>query len=113
MIDQKYIPDRGDIIWVNFNPVLGHEQAGYRPALVLSSAIINSRNFLAIVCPVTSKDKKYPFHINLDKNKTKGFIMTDQIKSIDLQNRKIKFIEKINSDTYQVVVSRVMALINL
>lgn len=108
---KKYIPDQGDIVWIDLEPTLGHEQKGYRPALVLTKLSLNQRNYMCIICPITSKDKKFPFDIKLKNNKTKGFIMSDHIKSIDWRNRKIRFIEKINEEIYQEVISKINILI--
>jgi mRNA interferase MazF len=91
-------PARGDIIWLDFDPQLGREQKGKRPALVLSHLYYNSRSKLALVCPITSKSKGYPFEVALGaKNKTRGVILCDQIKSIDWEARSVRTIEKISA----------------
>jgi len=111
-LNKRYIPEQGDIIWMDLNPTNGHEQSGYRPVLILSKASINSRSCLAILCPITSKNKNYPFHVCLRDHETKGYIMSDQVKTMDWRNRKIKFVEKIDEETYQEVVARISALIS-
>ncbi len=90
-----YIPKKGDIISVTFDPQSGHEQQGRRPALVLSNYLFNKATSLAIVCPLTTMDRKIPFHLPIpDGSKVTGFIMMEQIKSIDYVSRNAKFIQK-------------------
>ncbi|MCL2174698.1 MAG: type II toxin-antitoxin system PemK/MazF family toxin [Treponema sp.] len=87
---------QGNIIWLDFDPQIGHEQKGRRPALVISNEIFNNFSKLAIVCPITSNDKNHPFHIKLDeKTKTKGVILCDQARTLDINARKYEFIENI------------------
>ena len=84
-----YTPDRGDIVWLRFNPQAGHEQAGRRPALVLSPKAYNRKVGLALFCPITSHIKGYPFEVVLPKGlKAKGAVLCDQIKSLDWRVRK-------------------------
>ncbi|MBF0546364.1 MAG: type II toxin-antitoxin system PemK/MazF family toxin [Candidatus Riflebacteria bacterium] len=91
-----FIPDRGDVIWLDFNPSLGHEQAGRRPAIVLSSFKYNQKVGLAVVCPITSQVKGYPFEIQIPQGfKIQGVILSDQLKSIDLSERNVEMIFKI------------------
>jgi len=91
-----FIPDRGDIIWLDFDPSLGHEQAGRRPAIVLSSFKYNQKVGLAVVCPITSQIKGYPFEVKIPQGfKIKGVILSDQLKSIDLSERNVEIIFKI------------------
>jgi len=90
----KYIPERGDIVWVNFNPARGHEQAHRRPALVLSLKLYNEKRGMMVACPVTSKVKHYPFEVELKAGKLDGVILVDQIRSLDWHARKIAFIQK-------------------
>jgi mRNA interferase MazF len=88
-----YIPNRGDIVWITFNPHAGHEQAGRRPALVLSPAAYNGKVGLAILCPITSQIKGYPFEVLLpDGLKIGGAILSDQVKSLDWKARQAEFI---------------------
>lgn len=90
----KYIPERGDIVWVDFNPTRGHEQARRRPALVLSLKQYNEKRGMMIACPMTSKVKQYPFEVGLKAGKLNGAILTDQIRSLDWRTRKVAFIQK-------------------
>ncbi|GHU72741.1 mRNA-degrading endonuclease [Spirochaetia bacterium] len=77
---------QGDIIWLNFDPQAGHEQRGRRPALIVSNESFNNFSKLAIVCPITNRDKEHPFHIKLDdRTKTTGVILCDQVRTLALQ----------------------------
>ncbi len=91
----KYVPQKGDFVALTFNPQSGHEQKGRRPALVISNDLFNKHTGFALLCPITNTCRKYPFHIAIPENtKLTGFIMVEQIKSIDYTARKVKFIEK-------------------
>lgn len=93
--------DQGDIIIMDFNPQSGHEQAGRRPALVLSNNILNQHSSLALVCPITNTDKAHPFHIRLDeRTKTTGVILCDQAKMLDLRARNAEMKEKCPIDIW-------------
>ncbi|MFH1541274.1 MAG: endoribonuclease MazF [Elusimicrobiota bacterium] len=84
----KYIPDRGHVIWISLNPQVGHEQAGRRPAIVLSPAIYNNKTSLAILCPITNQSKGYPFEVMIPTGKyISGVILSDQIKYLDWRVR--------------------------
>lgn len=84
-----YIPERGDLVWLEFNPQAGYEQAGRRPALVVSPKSYNEKVGLALFCPVTSHIKGYPFEVVLpEKNKVSGAVLSDQIKSLGWRSRK-------------------------
>jgi mRNA interferase MazF len=87
----NYAPQKGDFIAVTFDPQSGHEQRGLRPALVVSNTLFNSQTGLAIVCPLTHTDRSFPFHVAVvnDPNVT-GFVMVEQVKSIDFRARKVK-----------------------
>lgn len=89
---QEYVPDRGDIIWLQFDPRAGHEQAGRRPALVISPKPYNGKVGLALVCPITSVAKGYPFEVPLpDGLRVSGVVLADQIKSLDWRARQAVF----------------------
>ena len=91
-----YIPRRGDAIWLNFNPQSGHEQAGRRPALVLSPEEYNRKTGLAIFCPITSQVKGYPFEVKLPAGlPVTGVVLADQVKSLDWQVREASLIKKL------------------
>jgi mRNA interferase MazF len=89
-----YVPDRGDVVWLQFDPQSGHEQAGRRPALTLSPKAYNEKVGLAIFCPVTSYEKGYPFEVRINEQKIKGVILADQVKSLDWKMREAEFIVK-------------------
>ena len=90
-----YVPDRGDCIWLDFNPQAGHEQAGRRPAIVLSPRVYNQRSNLCILSPITSREKGYPFEVKLPPGGAlNGVVLVDQIKSLDWRARNAEFIMK-------------------
>lgn len=102
--------EQGTIIKVNFNPQAGHEQSGYRPALVISNNIFNQKTNLTIVCPITNTNNKFPLHISLDdRTKTTGVILCEHIKSLDLNQRKYQKIEKIPPDILAQVINIIYA----
>lgn len=107
---KKRAPDRGDVVWLNFTPQSGHEQAGKRPALVLSPRSYNEKVGLAIFCPVTSQVKGYPFEVLLN-GKIKGAILSDQIRSLDWVARNSEYIEKAAPEIVAEVLSRVQTLL--
>jgi mRNA interferase MazF len=107
-----YIPDSGDIVWIMFNPQAGHEQAGHRPALVLSPKAYNGKVGLAILCPITSQTKGYPFEVSIpDGLKINGAILSDQVKSLDWKARQAEFVCKLPSDAFNEVVQKLSTLI--
>ena len=88
-----YEPERGDIVWLTFNPQAGHEQAGRRPAVVLSPRTYNSKVGLAIFCPITSKIKGYPFEVKIPADcDATGVVLADQVKSLDWRARTASYI---------------------
>lgn len=92
-MNSPYIPERGDIVWLTFNPQAGHEQAGRRPALVLSSRTYNSKANLALFCPITSQRKGYPFEVELPEGLAiSGVVLADQVRSMDWQARQVVFV---------------------
>ncbi len=91
----QYIPVKGDFVVLTFDPQSGHEQKGRRPALVISNKVFNKATGLAIVCPITNTNRGIPFHVAIPKQSSlTGYIMVEQVKSIDFKSRKIKLIEK-------------------
>jgi mRNA interferase MazF len=91
---KPYIPDAGDIIWINFDPQAGREQACRRRALVLTDLSYNRSSGLAVVCPLTSRRKPYPFAIPVTVDDVDGAVLADHLKSMDLQARNVKFHSK-------------------
>ena len=111
---KEYIPKQGDIIFTNFDPQIGKEQAGARPALVISISTYNQKAKLLVCCPITSQIKNYPFEVVLSKQqKTQGAILSDQIKNIDWIARPFYFIEKINPQSFQEVLAKIAVLLSL
>jgi mRNA interferase MazF len=109
----SYIPDRGDIIWINFDPQSDHEQAGRRHALVLSAREYNGFLGLAQVCPITSRVKGYPFEVQLPENiKISGVVLSDQAKSIDWKAREATFIDECPISVMTEVVSKLLVVID-
>ncbi|SFV62751.1 Programmed cell death toxin MazF [hydrothermal vent metagenome] len=108
----SYIPNRGDVVWINFTPQAGHEQRGKRPALVISPKIYNEKTSLCICLPITSKIKGYPFEVALTKGLAiQGVILSDQIKSLDFLARDVSFICKIENEAMREVQKNILALI--
>ncbi len=103
-----YVPRRDDIVWINFEPQAGHEQAGRRPALVLSPASYNAASGLAILCPLTSRAKHYPFEVNVAG---KRVVLADQVKSVDWRSRGAEFAERIygTADKVAAIVAALIA----
>ena len=100
MNSKPYDPDRGDAIWINLNPQAGHEQSGRRPAIVLSPLTYNSKVGLAILCPITSQIKGYPFEVVIPSNLgVSGAILSDQVKSLDWRVRKAELISTLPDAT--------------
>ena len=105
---------QGSIIKINFNPQSGHEQAGYRPALVISNNIFNEKTKLSIVCPITNTNNNLPLHIPLDnRTKTTGVILCEHLKSLDLNARKYQVIEKLPEDILKKVLDIIYAEIEI
>lgn len=107
-------PDRGDLVWLEFSPQAGHEQAGRRPALVISPALYNSKSGLALVCPVTTKSKGYPFDVLLpDGLPVHGVIQSDQLRSLDWKERKAAAIARVPDSTLQSVLNKIRPLLGV
>ena len=102
--------NQGDIIMVNFNPQLGHEQAGYRPAVVISNNFFNEITRMTILCPITNNAKKFPLHLPLDdRTVTDGVVLCEHTKSLDLYARDYKFVEKIPDDLLKEILEIVFS----
>ena len=96
---------QGTIIKINFNPQAGHEQAGYRPAVIISNNIFNEKTKLSIVCPITNTNNHFPLHIPLDnRTKTTGVILCEHIKALDLNSRTYQVIEDLPKDILENVI---------
>ena len=106
------VPDRGDLVWLEFSPQAGHEQAGRRPALVLSPRIFNDRTGLAFVCPITSKAKGRGFEVRLpDGLGVSGVILVEHLRSLDWQARNAAPIGRVDNDTMDEVLGRLRAVL--
>jgi len=105
---------QGDIVKMNFDPTLGHEQAGYRPALVVSRDLYNANTKQIVVCPITSKAKKLPMRIELDeRTKTVGYIICDQIRTIDVIARNPSFVETLPGDLLELALETITAIFQM
>ena len=108
----RRIPDRGDAVWIDFNPQAGREQAGRRPAIVLSPAAYNGKVGLALLCPVTSQAKGYPFEVAIpDGLGVAGVILADQVKSLDWRRRNTAVIETLPRQTVSAVLRKINLLL--
>lgn len=108
-----YVPSRGELIWLQFTPQAGHEQAGHRPALVISPSSYNRRVGLAVCCPITSHVKGYPFEVLLpDGLGVEGAILSDQIKSLDWRVRRAKRIGSVPPDVLAETIGKILALVD-
>jgi mRNA interferase MazF len=103
---KPYVPQKGDFIAVTFNPQSGHEQRGQRPALVVSNTQFNEHTGLAIVCPLTAKDRRFPFHVAIHNHPVvTGFVMVEQVKSIDYRARKAQKIGSASEAVLEEILS--------
>ena len=107
----SYVPDRGDIVWLNFTPQAGNEQRGTRPAIIISPKIYNKKTNLALCCPITSNVKGYPFEVVVKCKKIDGVILSDHLKNLDWKAREIKFIEKASSLVLTECIEKISTLI--
>jgi mRNA interferase MazF len=109
----KYVPQRGDIVKLNFDPTLGREQAGYRPALIVTTKEFNQATRLALACPITSKIKGFNLEVVLpDGLITSGAILAFQVKTIDWVERQVKYIESLPEEAIEEVISKLQVLLS-
>jgi mRNA interferase MazF len=107
-----HVPDRGDIVWVDFDPQAGHEQAGRRPALIVSPISYNQKVGLVLLCPVTNQRKSYPFEVPLPQGlKVAGVVLADQIKSMDWRARHAEFCCRVPAATVLDVIGKAQSLL--
>ncbi len=107
----EYIPERGDLIWLTFYPQTGHEQAGRRPAIVLSPKGYNDKTSLSLVCPITSQVKGYPFEISIPPGvPIQGVILSDQLRSLDWRSRQAEWAGSLPEETTDKVLERLKDL---
>lgn len=107
------IPERGDVVWITMNPTVGHEQSARRPALVLSPAAYNGKVGLAILCPITSQVKSYPFEVRVpDDLPVEGVVLSDQAKSLDWRARGAEFLCTVPQESTLAVLQRLETLVS-
>ena len=109
-MSRAFVPDAGDIVWLQFDPQAGHEQAGHRPALVLSPAAYNGKTGLMLCCPMTTQIKGYPFEVRIAGD-TDSAVLADQVKSLDWRVRRAKLKGRISAVELAEVRAKVMALV--
>lgn len=112
MVTAGYVPDRGHAVWLDFDPQLGPEQAGRRPALVVSPASYNQRVGLALLCPITNQSKGYPFEVSVPAGlPVTGVVLADQLKSLDWRRRRAEFIGEFPAAVIEDVIRRIEPLL--
>ncbi|MEI6042625.1 MAG: type II toxin-antitoxin system PemK/MazF family toxin [bacterium] len=119
-----YIPEQGNIIKLNFNPIKGHEQGGYRPAVVITKKIYNSKSNTILICPITSKIKNYPYEVTIEMegftdndnlglvSDISGVVLTDHIKSADYKARKVNFSGRLKEIVVWNILAKIKTLID-
>ncbi len=112
MVKKNYIPNKGDLVILTFDPQAGHEQKGRRPALVVSNQKFNKAVGFALVCPITNTNRNFPFHIEVGGSQITGYILTEQVKSIDYEARGMKFVELLDTDKLDDVMGIIEAILN-
>lgn len=109
----RYVPSRGDVVWVSLSPQAGHEQAGRRPALVVSPAAYNGKVGLVVLCPITSRVKGYPFEVTVRPGlAVEGAVLSDQVKSLDWRARRARFICRLPAPATLEVLEKLGALLS-
>jgi mRNA interferase MazF len=110
----RYVPERGDVVWISMDPQAGHEQAGRRPALVLSLAAYNRKTSLALFCPITGQVKGYPFEVSLPEGSpVRGVALADQVKSLDWRARIVSRFSRVPPQMLIEVLTRLVALMSV
>jgi mRNA interferase MazF len=108
---RRYVPDAGDIVWLEFSPQAGHEQAGHRPALVLSPSAYNGKTGTMLCCPMTTQIKGYPFEVIIHTKDIRGAVLADQVKNLDWKARKATPKGKATAEELDEVRAKIAALI--
>jgi mRNA interferase MazF len=109
-----YVPDRGDVVWINFSPQAGHEQAGRPSAVVLSPRSYNKPSGLALFCPITNQSKGYPFEVRLpEQSPVTGVVLVDQVRSLDWHERRAEFVGELDLETLAEIFARLRPLVEL
>jgi len=108
-----YVPERGDVVWITLNPQTGHEQAGRRPGVILSPATYNGKVGLAVMCPITSQIKDYPFEVLIPAGlAVSGAVLADQVKSLDWRARQAELICNLSAATIAEVLRKLGTLLS-
>ncbi len=111
MATRGYVPDAGDVAWLKFDPQSGHEQAGHRPALVISPASYNGRSGLMVCCPMTTQIKGYPFEVPIEVDGVASAVLADQVKSLDWKVRRARKKGSVPADVMTHVRAKIKALL--
>ena len=107
-----YVPERGDIVWISLNPQAGHEQAGRRPAVVVSPRSYNGKVGLGLFCPITTQTKGYPFEVTVPRGlPVGGVVLADQVKSLDWRARKAELAGRLPVDAREEVLGKLGTLL--
>jgi len=114
MVVREYVPEAGDLVWVDFSPQAGREQAGRRPAVVLTARFYNQTTGLAVMCPITTHAKGYPFEVQITSGeRIRGVVLADHLKNIDWRYRQAQKAGRIPSTTLDQVLKRVSILLGM
>ena len=111
MVNHRYVPDRGDLVWVTLDPVKGHEQKGRRPALVVSPRLYNHKTSLALCCPITMHVKGYPFEVAVAVGDIRGVVLSDHVRTLDWRRRKATHIGIVEATVMAEVEEKLLRLI--
>jgi len=110
---KQYVPEAGDIVWLEFDPQAGREQAGRRPAIVLTPEVYNKKTNLMICCPLTTQIKGYPFEVLVEVDGVQSVVLADQVKSLDWKIRKAKFKTKVRLEVLTEVRAKAKSLLSI
>ena len=113
MCSSDLVPDAGDVVWLEFDPQAGHEQAGHRPALVLSPALYNGKTGLMVCCPLTTHIKAYPFEVEFHLDGVHCAALADQVKSLDWRTRRARHKGKVDQKVMEEVQAKLKVLLGI
>jgi mRNA interferase MazF len=111
MAGRNYVPESGDVVWLEFDPQAGHEQAGHRPAFVISPAVYNGKTGLMVCCPMSTKIKGYPFEVLTEVDGVRNAVLSDQVKSLDWKVRKARKKGTVSGKVLMHVRAKIKALL--
>lgn len=112
-VARGYVPEAGDLVWLEFDPQAGHEQAGRRPALVISPAIYNAKAGLMVCCPMSTRIKGYPFEVKISADGVDGVVLADQVKSLDWKHRRARKKGRVEAAVLVAVRAKLKALLQI